>query len=153
VHEAHRGRHVLDAALIEVFLQHRHQLQAIRQWSQAMQIKRVVIAQFTKNLYATWRACSLAGLDVLGITDDHPAYAGMSYRNVPIIDSTNAAAMQPDGVILSNTNPAQVMQCAAQLRHRFGLPVLQLWQPTESTLGPPHQQDQWRHHQQPRLAV
>jgi hypothetical protein len=42
-----------------------------------------------------------------------------------------------DGILVSTVNPAQVLQRAAALEHRFSMPVLQLWEPTQIILPPP----------------
>lgn len=156
VREAHHGRQVLDAALIEVLFQFRHQVRQVRQWAQTMDIRRVVIADNTKNLYATWRACQLAGLTVLAVSDNHPAYAGMRYRGIAILSEHDAAALEPEGVVLSNINPAKVQRRATSLADRFLCHILTLWQPArdaERTLGSPQSEHYWRPEQYPRMAV
>ena len=154
--EARAGRHLLDAALVEVIFQLAHQARAVRQWAQALNIKRIVIADHTKNLYATWRACQLADLHVLAVADNHPSYAGMTYRGVAILAEAQAAALHPDAVVLSNINPACIERRMNSLAGRFACPILRLWEPVgeaEHSPAAPHQQHDRRREQYPRLAV
>lgn len=151
--ERHARRSVLDPALIEVLFQQNHQRQCVQHWALQHNIYSVVIAEYTKNLLATWRACRDAGLHVAAICDDHPAYAGMDYRGAAIVSRAQAAEMNVDGVVLSNINPAQVNERTEQLSRRFDCPVLQLWSAADAAPGLNQQQDHWRREQYPRLAV
>jgi hypothetical protein len=51
----------------------------------------------------------------------------MAYRGAPVHGVADALALQPDGVVLSNVNPAQVGPKAARLERQFSGPVLTLW--------------------------
>lgn len=105
----------------EAMFNHRSQLQRIRAWSEANRIRSVAIADVSKNLYATYQACRRLGLEIKAIVDDRPAFAGSTYRHVPVVASLDSRV---DAVIVSNTNPAQVDAIAA----KFGSP-LKLWTP------------------------
>ncbi len=157
IHEAHNGRLTLDAALVEVIFQLAHQQRCVAQWAEQNHIRRVVIADYTKNLYATWRACRLAGLEIAAVCDNHPAYSAMQYRGIDIVTEARASRWPVDGVVLSNINPARINQRLAQLRHRFGesVPILHLWDPPggEHHVSTPQQEQHWRNDQYPRLAV
>lgn len=126
-----RGRpEVLRRETLETIFAWRAQAAAVTRWAGELPGRRVAIAGYAKNLYATRRACRLAGLDVAAILDDAPAFRGMRYRGTPVLELDAAAALRLDGVVLANVNPAQV---EAQTRHvaaRFAGPILQLWTPT-----------------------
>jgi hypothetical protein len=121
---------VLGDDAIESIFHLDRQANAIAAWSRAHGLKRVAIADFSKNLYATFRGCREAGLDVRAIVDRNPAFAGITYRGTPI----NAAPPAVDGVVLSNVNPAQVERRVLDLCRTFDGPILRLWEPRK--LGP-----------------
>lgn len=156
-HEARSGRKVLDPALVEVIFQHRRQEQLVRQWAKTHGVHRVLIADYTKNIYATWQACQASGLEVTAVCDNHRAYQGKYYRDVPIITDDLVASQHTDGIVLSNINPAHVDRRAEQLAGRFGgsLPILQLWHSgaDEPSLHPVQQQHRRWNDQYPRVAV
>lgn len=125
-----RGRQTLSPATVETLYQLERQRQLVRQWAELYRPQRVVIADFSKNLYATYRACVDAGLVVTAIADDHPAFRGELYRGLPVLSLGEALATAPDGVVLSNINPAQCRQRARRLSEAFRGPLLTLWQPS-----------------------
>lgn len=124
------GRQTLAPGAIETLYQWKGQASLVRAWAEVYRPQRVVIADFSKNLYATLRACREAGLVVTAIADDHPAFRGQLYRGLPVLSVREALATAPDGVVVSNINPAQCRTCFARLRDGFRGPVLMLWQPS-----------------------
>jgi GT2 family glycosyltransferase len=127
--EREAGRQTLSPSLVEKLFYLEHQGDLIRRWKCEHAIRRVAIADFSKNLYATWRACQLAGLDVAALADDRPAFAGKSYRGVPILSLASAARPDIDGIVLSNINPAQIEERLTHLKTSFLCPILRLWEP------------------------
>ena len=124
------GRQTLDDATLETIFGFRAQAEAVAAWQRQHGVRRVVIGDFAKNVYATWLACREAGMEVVAVADDRDAFAGMHYRGVPILKCAEAAGTAPDGVVVANTNPAQVDARAEQARAAFGgAPVLTLWRP------------------------
>jgi GT2 family glycosyltransferase len=123
------GRQTLDEMTVEAIFQLRAQADAVAAWRSGHGVKRVVVADFSKNLFATFRACREAGLEIMAVADDREAFAGMRYRGVPILNSADALARGADGVVVSNVNPAQMDARARQVRERFAGPVLTLWEP------------------------
>ena len=122
----------LDAETLEQVLHLSEQRAAVSKWAREHGIRRVAVGDFGKNLFATWSACVEAGLEVTAVADNGPAFTGLRYRGLPIVPDATAADAEPDAVVLSNINPAQVARRAEQLRVAFGAPVLTLWQPTTS---------------------
>jgi hypothetical protein len=123
------GRQTLDGRTLEEVFAFRAQAEAVTAWKQTHGVRRVAIADFSKNVYATYAACGLASLQVVALVDDRPAFQGMSYRSFPIVPSGDLARLDCDGVVVSNTNPAQVAAHADHLAAAAPLPVLALWQP------------------------
>jgi GT2 family glycosyltransferase len=128
-HERSTGRQTLDPAVLETLFEWKQQRCAVSRWAATHGIRSVVIADYGKNLYATFRAAQLASLDIRSIADSGPAFAGLRYRRVPILPHAAALAAAPDGVIVSNINPAQIDRAAAQVRAHFAGPMLRLWRP------------------------
>ena len=129
VREMITGRQTLDDKTVEALFDLHRQRDLIAQWSGKNNIKRVVIGDFSKNLYATWNGCIEAGLRVVAIADDNPAFAGLSYRGVPVVPTPAAFAAPADGAVLSNVNPALVDRGIDRLRSAFAGPILRLWEP------------------------
>jgi GT2 family glycosyltransferase len=129
VFDAHslRRQRLHDDAF-EAMFQHRSQLRRVSQWSEANGVRGVVIADVSKNLYATYQACRRLGLEIAAIIDDRPAFAGTTYRHVPVVAS-GTFSDRVDGVVVSNTNPAQINGIANAMIERFGQPNLTLWMP------------------------
>lgn len=135
-HEALVGRQTLDEQTLQSVLDLNGQAAAVAQWRNTHGIARVVVADYSKNLHATWEACRAAGLQTLALADDRAAFAGLTYRGVPILDPGAAVKLKPDGVIVSNVNPAQVDGHEQSIRRLFAGPILRLWNP--SYLNPVH---------------
>ena len=125
---------VLNGAALELFFEHDAQARAVRRWAAEHGVDRVIIADLSKNIYATWRACRLAGLAIDCIADPHPAFHGLTYRGVAVRPDADALGESAAvGVVVSTVNPARVETRAAAVEEQFGGPVLRLWSPR--TLG------------------
>jgi GT2 family glycosyltransferase len=129
IREETTGRQILSQKVVEILFQHERQYQAVAQWARMNAVRSVKLADFSKTIYATYQACVRAGLNVLAIVDDHPAFAGARYRDIPVVSSQAASAMNTDGVVLTNVNPAQIDTREAAMVARFNKPVLRLWHP------------------------
>ena len=123
------GRQTLNARTVEAIFDLERQRNRIGAWARQNNIKRVVIGDFSKNLYATYSGCIEAGLRVVAIADDNPAFMCLSYRGVPVVPTAPAFAAAADGAVLSNINPAQVDRGMDRLRAAFDGPILRLWEP------------------------
>jgi GT2 family glycosyltransferase len=129
IREAAAGRQTMSPAAVEAVFELRKQADAIAAWSRANGVRRAVIADFGKNLYATYRGCVEAGITVSAIADNNAAFAGTRYRGLPILRDVDALATRPDGVVIANVNPAQIDGLEGRIRNRFDGPVLRLWEP------------------------
>jgi hypothetical protein len=125
--ERWNGRQTLSAPVIERVLEIDSQASRISAWARDNFVRDVVIADFGKNIYATWQGCGRAGLRVRSVADSNPAFGGLRYRGAPVITEAQAMADAPDGIVVSNINPAQVERIAARLRSTFTGPILTLW--------------------------
>ena len=123
------GRQTLDDETVERIFGLKAQADAVAAWRARHGMRRVVVGDFGKNTFATFRACGLAGLEVVALADERDAFAGMRYRGVPILKPAEALVRGVDGVVMSNVNPAQVEARARQVHERFAGPVLTLWEP------------------------
>ena len=102
------GRQTLDEAALETVFGFRAQADAVSGWRKAHGVRRVAVADFGKNVYASWRACRAAGLEVVALADEREAFAATRYRGAPILKTAAAVALGLDGVVISNINPAQM---------------------------------------------
>ncbi len=106
-----------------------HQRRIVKDWASRNGAQRVVIADFSKNLFATWSACMNAGLEVVAVADDGPAFRGLNYRGKPVLPLSHAFDGSIDGVVMSNINPAHIDERMAAVERHFSGPVLRLWEP------------------------
>ena len=120
-------REPLSPAAFEQMFEHRAQALRVARWASEHGVRHVAITDYSKNLYATFRACVEHGLGVVAIVDARPVFANASYRGVPILPHASLGRMSIDGVVVSNVNPAQIDQVAAAARGLSRAPVLRLW--------------------------
>jgi GT2 family glycosyltransferase len=123
------GRQTLSDDTIEKIYNLQSQSRAVADWAHRHHPQRVVIADFSKNLYATYNACRAANLEISAIADDHPAYRNLTYRGIPVLPVADALTHDPDGIVLSTTNPAQHRPKAAAVRAVYAGPLLTLYHP------------------------
>jgi len=126
--EAVRGRQILDERSIEQVFQIESQAKTVADWSRGVGIRRAVIADFSKNLFATYHACRRAGIQIEAIADNGGAFVGQRYRGIDVLSDSEISNLKFDGIVLSNINPAQIDRRLEQLAH-FNVPVLRLWHP------------------------
>ena len=131
--ESLRGRTTLASELIQTIHQLDPQAKRIARWAKQNAVKSVVVADLSENLFATYGGCRRSGLRVSAIADNHPAFAGLIYRDIPVLSDALALASKPDGIVISNINPAQVDGVAARFIESFKGPTLRLWHPAEKT--------------------
>ena len=138
LHEAHVwarrersvGRRTLPAAALEAALGLKAQAAAVANWAAATGLRRVAIADFGKNFYATYAACRRANLEPVALVDARPAFAGRAHRGMPVVPSAaDARGLGAQGVVIANINPAQIDRAEATVRQAFDGPVLRLWEP------------------------
>jgi GT2 family glycosyltransferase len=126
--EALTGRRTLPPQTVETVLGHYGQSATVRRWAARHNLRSIVLADFGKNIFATYEACRRAELRISAVADNHPAFAGSAYRGIPILPDEQALASNPDGVVITNVNPAHIDGVARRFAH-FGGPVLRLWEP------------------------
>ena len=134
--EAAVGRQTLGPQALESVLGLNSQQELITTWAKKYAIRRVCIADWGKNLYATWAACHSAGLKIEAVLDNIPAFTGVHYRGTPVVPDAAIDPPSIDGIIISTVNPAHVLHRAGALERRFSVPVLSLWSPSPLTLPP-----------------
>jgi len=84
-------------------------------WSDARGVRRVMLLGYTKTLLPVWRAGEALKLEVVGVADDGPAFAGLNYRGVPVLTTAAAGRHAFDAWLLTNRNPAQKARQAASV--------------------------------------
>jgi len=101
----------------------------IGDWARRGSVWRVILADFSDNLWATYKACRSSGLQMRCIADNNPAYAGVHYRDLPIVPASRAfEGGGIDGVILTSTDLARIEANFKSIRHHFHGPILRLGQ-------------------------
>jgi hypothetical protein len=121
---------VSEAAIESVF-GFRRASTAIGDWARRNSVWRVVLSQFSENLWAAYNACRSSGLQMRCVADSDPAYEDLAYRGLPIVPANRAfEGGGIDGVIIANTDPLQFEPAVKSLRAHFPGPILALCQPS-----------------------
>jgi hypothetical protein len=123
-----QGRQALLPLAFESIFQHHAQRRRAVEWTGAHRLRRIIIADFAKNIFATWQAAIASGVQIVGVFDPHPAFFGLKYRGTPIWPVIPAGV---DGVIIANVNPAQIDARIELVREQFSGPILRMWHPVQ----------------------
>ncbi len=86
-------------------------------------VRRVVLADLGKNVYAFHAGAAQAGLKVPAIIDDGFAAAGRSYRGTPVDPSERVDRLAPDALIIANMSPVHANRTRQRLLQQFSLPI------------------------------
>jgi GT2 family glycosyltransferase len=125
-----RRRLPLGEEALENIFAFRKQSEIVGQWARKHSAWRVVLADFGKNIWAAYNACRASGIQLRCVADDNPAFDGLEYRGLPIVNTHRAfEGGSIDGVVIANLNPAQIDAREKTIRQVFGGPVLKLWSP------------------------
>jgi hypothetical protein len=73
-------------------------------------------------------------LNISSVIDSNPAFSGTFYREIPILDQAASNALSPDGIVISNVNPAQIDRIESDLKKDFSGPILRLWHPVSLSI-------------------
>ena len=119
----------LDEGAMENIFHIRRQAKLVGDWSRRNSVWRVAIADFGKNIWATYNACHSSGLQLRCVVDENAAFSDLKYRGLPILPASQAFyGGGIDGVVVANINPAQVEHREKTISKLFKGPVLKLWE-------------------------
>ena len=93
-------------------------------------LRRIVLADLGKNVYAFWRGARAAGLEVLAIADDRFSVPGRVYRDVAVCSLGEALALGAEAYVVSNTSYVHAQQRWLSLAGR-------VWRTVYSWFDPP----------------
>jgi len=134
----HRGRLMGDLiSLVERAAYRRHRLppdvfERFFQWQfveremrglRPKGVRRILLADLGKNVYAFHRGARIAGLEIAAIADDRFAASGRTYRGTPVINWNEACDRPFDAVIVSNMSPVHARRTWEWLRRSTEKPV------------------------------
>ncbi len=112
---------------IEGLFEYRRHAVMVGDWARRNSVWRVVLADFSENIWATYNACRSTGLQMRCIADNHPALANLNYRGLPIVPANRAfEGGGIDGVVITHSDPAQIEANFKILRNHFHGPILRL---------------------------
>jgi hypothetical protein len=115
--------------VLEAVFAFRGQGIAIGEWARRANAWRIVLADFSDNLWSAYNACLSSGLQLRCVVDNHAAYEDLIYHELPIVPSTRAfEGGGIDGVIITSTDPAQIETTFKSIRAHFHGPILKLHQ-------------------------
>jgi hypothetical protein len=125
----------VSSEIIETVFGFRRHAALIGDWARRSSVWRVILADFSENIWATYNACRSSGLQMRCLADNDPAYDKQSYRDLPIVPANRAfEGGGIDGVILTSTDPTTIEANFKSLRNFFPGPILRLCQtPRQAT--------------------
>jgi hypothetical protein len=119
----------VSSEAIETIFGFRRHAAMIGDWARRGSVWRVILADFSDNIWATYNACRSNGLQMRCIADNNPAFEKLSYRDLPIAHANRAfEGGGIDGVILTSTDPSKIESNFKSLRNHFHGPILRLCQ-------------------------
>jgi len=86
-------------------------------------VRRIVLADLGKNVWAFHAGAAQAGLEVLAIADDGFAREGRSYRGTPVVSLDRVGRLAPDALVIANMSPVHANRTRQRLLQQFTLPV------------------------------
>jgi GT2 family glycosyltransferase len=114
---------------VEDLFEYRRHNTMIGDWARRNSVWRVVLADFSENIWATFNACRSTGLQMRCISDNNPAFDKLVYRDLPIVPAGRAfEGGGIDGVIITTSDPAKIEPTVKQIRNHFHGPILRLSQ-------------------------
>ena len=106
-------------------------------------LRRVVLVDYGKNIYAFYRGARRAGLEILAVGDpaqapagDHGPASRAAYRDVPLVPPAEAVRLPADAYVISTTSYVYATQRQAELTGRTRAPVLN-WFPAPGSIAEP----------------
>lgn len=91
--------------------------------------RRILLADFGKNIYPFVASAHSANIEIVAIADDRFASPDRAYRGIPILPLTAALAKYDfDRIVISNTAPVHASRTYARLRKLTAAPT-DLWYP------------------------
>jgi len=118
---AHRSRR-LTPALFERF----YRLVEVESNMHALAstgVRRVVLAQFGKNICAFHRGAGRAGIEVVAIADDRFCAPGRCYRGAPVVPLARGLELTPDALVVANMSPVHARKGRQELLLKTSVPV------------------------------
>ena len=85
--------------------------------------RKIVFADWGKNIYAFLRAANEHGLEVVGIADERFAASGRLYRGIPIYPLMRGMEQDHDAVVVANTSPVHALYTEKTISALTGRPV------------------------------
>jgi hypothetical protein len=129
LHPKYGGHEPVSAAIVESVFGLREQSTIIGEWARRTNAWRVVLANFSDNLWATYSACRSSGLQMRCVTDNHPAFEDMTYHELPIVPASRAfEGGGIDGAIITASDSSQIESTFRSIRAHFHGPIFKLWQ-------------------------
>jgi hypothetical protein len=113
--------------VLETVFTYRRHAAAIGNWARHASVWRVILGDYSDNLWATYNACRSSGLQMRCVADNNHCFDGVSYRDLPIVHAKRAfEGGGIDGVILTATDAQKIESSYKSLRSHFQGPILKL---------------------------
>ena len=87
-------------------------------------VRRVILADHGKNIYAFFRGARAAGIHVVAIADDRLALDGRCYREIPVMTVKESLCHLSDAYVVSNTSYVHAARRQQALSRMTDRPVM-----------------------------
>ncbi len=138
-HQRHKNRHLLSPQTLERLFKFNVIKARLALAAKQQRARRLVFADYGKNLFAFHTAAADLGLPVLAIADDHlarpasPQTPSDNYRGTPLLTwqalRDSPLLQKIDLIVVANLNPVQAPARAAALGRTLSCPVVDLFSP------------------------
>lgn len=123
------GHEPVSDEVIESVFGFRQQAAMIGDWARRSSVWRVVLANFSDNIWAVYNACRSSGLQMRCIAEHNLAFEDLKYFDLPIAPASRAfEGGGIDGVIVTASDSSQIEATFRSVRAHFHGPILKLWQ-------------------------
>jgi hypothetical protein len=123
------GHEPMSSDVIESVFGFRQQAASIGDWARRSSVWRIVLANFSDNIWAVYNACRSSGLQMRCIADSNRAFEDLKYFDLPIVPASRAfEGGGIDGVIVTASDSSQIESTFRSVRAHFHGPILKLWQ-------------------------
>jgi hypothetical protein len=99
-------------------------------------VRRVLFADWGKNVFAYFRAAGRAGIETVAVADDRFAGPGRRYRGLEILSWERACERAFDAIVVANSSEVHGTATRERLRGESAWPVHNWFQPPAASSEP-----------------
>ena len=121
----------IRAAAFEQFARIEETYWRMHDHRQRLWLRRVLFVDLGKNILAYRLAAARCGLEIVGIADARLGGRGLTFRGIPVLSDSEAAAQKFEATIISNLSPVHAAQRRMAWQRFDSRPVIDLFAPPD----------------------